>query len=429
MKIIGVMTGNSLDGCDAVLTEFSNQKMKDIAFFSQDIPVLLQKDILSLKEMIKNKTLLSQDLPNNEFFLKVHKAYIQWIASCIREFLFSVHLTEKDIDLVGFHGQTLDHNPPSVATEKEPPYTLQMGSGKMLSSLINIPVVYDFRSDDIFNQGEGAPLIPPHNEHFAKMLHLKNAFFYNAGNTSNVALIQNGKVVLGFDSGPFNEFSDKLVRLYKNISYDKDCFFGKQGKLRPDLLEKLFNFSVRTHQKKNYLILPPPKSADPSLYHLTDLISINNETDFVDTLHTVEYFAGYVAAFSLKHIDENFAWPTDFVLFGGGWQNQISYNAFVDILNGNGFILPMHQSVFKKIRSKFNGKINFIFPSGGKYMEARLMADMAFYFDKKKAWTTPQLTGCLSPCVLGVKAEPQQLEVFDDLISRASRGWQFKLKK
>ena len=428
MKIIGVMTGNSLDGCDAVLTEFSSQGMKDISFFSREIPSSLQKDILSLKEMIKKRELLSEALPTNEFFLKVHNTYVRWIAECIREFLHNASLTEKDIDLVGFHGQTLDHNPPSVATKTILPYTLQMGSGKLLASLINIPVVYDFRSDDIFKQGEGAPLMPPHNEHFAKNLHLKDAFFYNAGNTSNIALILNGKVCLGFDAGPFNEFSDKLVRLYKNCSFDADCVFGKQGFLQTDLLKKLFKSSVKTADGNNYLDLTYPKSADPSLYRFDNLFSINSDADFFNVLHTVEYFSGYTAAYALKHIESD-VFPHDFILFGGGWHNEISRNAFKDILEGKGFELDEHVEVFKDIRSKFKKKINLIFPKGAQYMEARLIADLAYHFEQQKVWTVPELTGCLTPCILGVKAVPEKQPVLDDVINRASEGWQKRLQK
>ena len=425
MKIIGIMTGNSLDGCDIVLTEFTEEKMNDIAFFSKKITKLLQKNILKLKKKIKNRVLLTENLMNDSFFIKVHNDYIHWIKSAIQEFLSQERLSPRDIDLIGFHGQTLDHNPPSVASKDFPAYTLQMGSGQMLADLVGVPVVYDFRSDDIFLNGEGAPLIPPHNEHVAKQMGLKNAVFYNAGNTSNLALILDGKVVLGFDAGPFNEFSDKLVRQYKDIPFDKDGFWGLKGELNLSLLEKLFYQSVKTKENKKYLELSAPKSADPSLYHIDDLLVVKDEKSFVDTLFTLSYFSGYVAAYALKHIQKRDYLPNVFVLFGGGWKNPIAFDAFSNILKGTAVVLKEHEKVFAEIKNQFQSDVQFVFPEGGTYMEARLMADLAYHFEKQIPWGDCTITGRSADVVLGVKSMPATVQSsYEDMVNRACEGWQ-----
>ena len=254
-------------------------------------------------------------------------------------------------------------------------------------------------------------------------------FFFNAGNTSNLALIFNGKVIQGFDAGPFNEFTDKLVRRYKNISYDKDGFYAKQGTLQPDLLRKLFYQSVRTKKGENYLEIKPPKSADPSLYFLDELLQIQNETDFLDTLHTFVYFSAYTAVYALRHIDAVINYPNTFVLFGGGWNNPVAFNAFANLLNGKGYELFEHKEVFSEIRNRFTQEIKFVYPENAQYMEARLVADMAYFFELKQPWTTPNLTGCVHPCVLGRKALPvSELGVVDDYISRAGVSLLEKLK-
>ena len=177
MDIIGIMTGNSLDACDLVLTRFKENEMKDLAFSSFPVSKNLQKDILLLKKKIQNKEIILESISYDLFFIEVHRRYIKWIASCVKKFLKYHSLNPKDIDAIGFHGQTLDHNPPSVAKTPEDVYTLQMGSGDYLSDLTKILVISDFRSDDIINGGEGAPLIPPHNEHFAQMLGLSDCIF------------------------------------------------------------------------------------------------------------------------------------------------------------------------------------------------------------------------------------------------------------
>ena len=429
MDIIGIMTGNSLDACDLVLTRFIEDRMQDLAFATFPISKSLQKDISLLKKKVQNKEILLESISLDPFFIQVHQRYIKWVASSVKKFLKQNSLTRRDVDLIGFHGQTLDHNPPSVATSFDEVYTLQMGSGDYLSDLTQIPVISDFRSDDMMNKGEGAPLIPPHNEHFSKMLGLDECIFYNAGNTSNLAVIQNKKVVQGFDSGPFNELSDYLVRFYKKESYDKDTCWGLKGKLDFELLDTLFQKAALLKTNQNFFLLSPPKSADPSLYGFKYQLKPKNDAEFYQMLHTVQYFAGYIAAYSLKYIQSK-KLPNTFVLFGGGWKNKVSLQAFSNLLTGNGFELSDHQKDFKEIRSRLSGAPKILMPKGADYMEARLMADLAYFFEIKKPWTNFNLTGVQNQVVLGKKSQPDSSrKTYSDLVSRANKGWQRFLKQ
>ena len=429
MNIIGIMTGNSLDACDLVLTRFDDGKMQDLAFASFPISKNLQKDISRLKKKVQNKDISLENISLDPFFIQVHNRYIKWVATSVKKFLKQNFLKPNDVDLIGFHGQTLDHNPPSVASSFDEVYTLQMGSGDYLSDLTKIPVVSDFRSDDIMHKGEGAPLIPPHNEHFAQMLKLDDCIFYNAGNTSNLAVIQNKKVIQGFDSGPFNEFSDYLVRLYKKESYDKDTHWGLKGKLDFELLDTLFQKAALLKTNKNFFLMSPPKSADPSLYGFKYELKPKNDAEFYQMLHTVQYFAGYIAAYSLKYVEGN-QLPNTFVLFGGGWKNKVSFQAFSNLLTGKGFELSYHQKDFQEIRSRLSGKTKILMPKGADYMEARLMADLAYFFEMKKPWTDFKLTGVQHQVVLGKKSQPDMLRTtYFDLVSRANKSWQRFLKQ
>lgn len=424
MDIIGIMTGNSLDACDLVLTRFKENEMKDLAFSSFPVSKNLQKDILHLKKKIQNKEIILESISYDLFFIEVHRRYIKWIASCVKKFLKYHSLNPKDIDAIGFHGQTLDHNPPSVAKTFEDVYTLQMGSGDYLSDLTKILVISDFRSDDIINGGEGAPLIPPHNEHFAQMLGLSDCIFYNAGNTSNLAVIQNKKVIQGFDCGPFNEFSDYLVRFYKKEFFDKDSHWGLKGQLDENLLSLLFQKAAVCATNQNFFLMRPPKSADPSLYGFKYSLKPKTDEEFYQMLHTVQYFSGYIAAYSLKYIQQK-TLSDSFVLFGGGWKNKVSFQAFCDLLTGKGFELKEHQKDFEKIRAMFLNEPKFLKPKGAEYMEARLMADLAYSFIQKKHWTNSRLTGVKKLVVLGKKSQPDSARTsYFDLVSRANKGWQ-----
>ena len=87
--------------------------------------------------------------------------------------------------------------------------------------------------------------------------------------------------------------------------------------------------------------------------------------------------------------------------------------------------MPQHKEIFKQICSRFKQKPTAQISDLGKYMEARLFADLARYYLEKKTWTSPELTGCKKPVVLGTMRRPFQ-GMIDDRISRAAKGWQQK---
>ena len=163
-RIIGNMTGNSMDAIDLVLTEFDGDKMCDVCTFTRPYEQDMQVKIEQLRRKVFNKTRAEiEALPE---FRPVHDEYVQQIATCINEMCALNGIDKKSVDAIGFHGKTLDHNPPSKAhTDGSQPYTLQIGSGQMLADLTDIAVVYDFRSDPLMAGFDGAPLVPPHNAH------------------------------------------------------------------------------------------------------------------------------------------------------------------------------------------------------------------------------------------------------------------------
>ncbi len=424
MKIIGVMTGNSMDACDVVLTSFQNEKMEDLASFTLAFSDDMRKKIDFLRYLIVQEKISMVDLKNLPAFQQIHDEYIHLVASCILTLIEKSGFSRSDIEAIGFHGKTLDHCPRSVALKRgERPYTCQMGSGQMLADLVGIPVIYDFRSDDVMNGGDGAPLAPPHNGHLAQSLGIQDAIFYNAGNTSNISVISKGTVIQGWDAGPFNEFPDYLMRTYQNEMCDWDGKEGKKGKLIKELIQTLFYNTSLMPDGSNFYLMPPPRSGDPAYYRFPADILEGHKNSFSDIIRTVEFFSAYLAAYTLKFISQDIHIPTDFILFGGGWHNPVSRKDFEHLLTGKGFVLPEHQTDFEKIRSRFTQKPNLVVSSLGKYMEARIFADLAKHFLLKKEWFETTLTGSLSTCVLGRISYPNQGKI-DDQINRASKGWQ-----
>ena len=247
-RCIGIMTGNSLDAVDVVLSEFDNEHIKDICGCSQDIPTSLSNSFRQLKFLLaqNNCDIEAYYAKEKESFMSLHNEYISLVAQTVNRMLEENNISKDSIDAIGFHGQTCGHCPPSIAQSKDPSqiYTLQIGSGQMLADLTSIPVVYDFRSNDIMNLGEGAPLAPVHNQHIAQDLISKKIFpvaFCNGGNTGNLSIISRNKItgkdiVMGWDVGPFNHFIDMLMRNEKHLPCD---FNGETGKLGKDTVRLL----------------------------------------------------------------------------------------------------------------------------------------------------------------------------------------------
>ena len=417
-RVIGNMTGNSMDAIDLVLTEFDGDIMHDICTYTKPYSKDMRDKIENLRTLVFNKTRLEiEKLPQ---FYSIHDEYIKQIADCINEMCEKNNIDKKTIDAIGFHGKTLDHNPPSKAKkDKSLPYTLQIGSGQMLADLTGIPVVYDFRSDYLMAGFDGAPLVSPHNAHIS--LAEGDGCYYNGGNTSNFAIIINGKALISSDAGPFNEYTDNYIRLHTNKAFDENGVFGKKGKLDKKLLQELFDFG------RKYYEVSLPKSGDPSYYFKNEIFQHieHKKAKFEDVIYTFEYFAAYIAVFTLTLVNENVKIPSKMILFGGGWKNPIVKNAFEQILNGKGYILPEHQERFSKLQQHFSNKPSISFSNFGDYMEARLFADLARYKLENKAWECIDVIDAKKSIVCGVIARPNANRLnYNDRINRAAKGWQ-----
>lgn len=429
------MTGNSLDAVDVVLTEFAPGSIKDLAACTLEYPRKMTDALLKLRELIRANDDEMEKFRDNPFFVKTVNAYSELVAQAVNRLITENTIDKAEIAAVGFHGQTCGHFPPSIA-KGEPAYTLQIGNAQLLADLTGIPVIYDFRSDDIMNGGEGAPLAPVHNLHISGDLREKGVFpvaFCNAGNTGNIAVItenENSKpVVMGWDVGPFNHFADYLARTFKNEPCDRDARYGKCGRIISELLQKLFNEAAVNNAGDNFYLQTPPKSSDPSWYRITDALSCR-EYSFEDTIRTVEYLSVYSFFHSLSHLPENLKMPSSFLVFGGGWKNPLAMADFRNIAAGKSYVMEEHHSLFDTVRCRMNKEpvIEWSDKYGysGKYMEARIFADMAYCKIVNEPFSYPETTGCKSPAVAGIWAKPHSGET-PELWNRAAKGWQRRI--
>ena len=416
--IIGNMTGNSMDAIDLVLTEFDGDRMKDICSFSKPYTKQMQAKMEALRAKVGNKT--RQEIEELPEFKAIHDEYVYQVATCINDMCQKFKLDKSKIDAIGFHGKTLDHNPPSRAKEdKTKPYTLQIGSGKMLADLTGIKVVYDFRSAPLMAGFDGAPLVPPHNAHIAASE--GDGCYYNGGNTSNFAWIVNGVAQVGADAGPFNEYVDNFIRDNTKDAFDKDSKYGKNGKLDKKLLQELFDIGRVFYERAL------PKSGDPQFYHKDKVFEAiqKRKLSFADAVHTLEYFAAYIAVQALILTDKKIKLSPHIILFGGGWKNPVVRGSFESLLAGRGYVLPEHEKPFNEFLKRFAKKLTIKYSSFGEMMEARLFADLARYKLEEKAWEIPEIVQVKKKVICGVVANPKKgRKTYDDCVNLAAKGWQ-----
>lgn len=215
MKVIGLMSGTSLDGLDLAFCEFvfHNHQWEYKLLETQEIPY---ED--SFKKQLKEAILL----PEKELEL-LNEIYGSWLGEQVAAFIEERHLK---VDAIASHGHTIHHRP-------EEGVTYQLGSGKKIVEKTGITVVNDFRTLDVQLGGQGAPLVPVGDA----LLFSKYDFCINLGGISNVSFDQGG-VRKAFDIGVANMLlnygSEKLGK-----PYDKGGEIAQSGHLNVDLLYRL----------------------------------------------------------------------------------------------------------------------------------------------------------------------------------------------
>lgn len=237
---VGLMSGTSIDGIDAVLASFSSEprvKVRRSAFipFSDALRSLIA-DLMNDPRRERN---IARQV-DAELTAQYSQAVLQVAEGC----------PKNRIRAIGCHGQTILHRPST-----RNPFSWQAGDGEMLAQLTGIPVVDDFRSEDMRCGGQGAPLAPAFHQ-FAFASDDAAVAVVNIGGIANATYLPasgNGAVT-GFDTGPGNALSDRWVQTCKGLPFDKDGAWAQSASPDQSLLE--------TFMRDRYFFQAPPKSLD-----------------------------------------------------------------------------------------------------------------------------------------------------------------------
>lgn len=307
MFCIGLMSGTSMDGIDTALMETDGRtKISFIAGHSISYPNNFKISLREEEAKVKNA---KKDIASRE----VIELSTKFHALAVEQLLKKANFLNKNVDLIGYHGQSLYHNP----AEK---ITIQIGDGKLLAKLTRINVINNFRSQDIMNGGQGAPLAPLYHKAILEKFNILSGTIVNCGGISNVSIIDL-KNVIGFDTGPGNVLLDRLIRKRTNNKefYDCDGKYSSKGKVNQKILQILID------RFTYYLEKPPPKSLDPNDFHnVKELDDLNLN----DAAATLAKFTAYCIVNSIKPKNLTQRW----ILAGGGWKNPSIKNSLEELL-------------------------------------------------------------------------------------------------
>lgn len=296
-------------------------------------------------------------------------------AQAVMCLLENCHMRPADIDVIGYHGQTLFHRPQIGKS-------IIVGDATLLAHKTGIAVVSDFRAHDIRQGGQGAPFAPLYHQALAKRDGFMPTAVINCGGIANITIIptENPMDLLGFDTGPGNGLVDRLVRLrtqgQENI--DRDGHYGKQGRVDPQLTTILYQQAIA--YKPDYFQQSPPKALDLGDLHLIEAL---DALSLEDACAQLENFTADTIVDSLKWV-KSAPLPTSFILAGGGWHNPVIKTTL---------ITQLQQKLGNHIQIYTADEIGW----GGDTLEAQIFAYFAIRSLQGRVLSVPGTTGVTKP--------------------------------
>jgi anhydro-N-acetylmuramic acid kinase len=233
-RVIGLMSGTSLDGVDAAWLDTDGETITEFGpSCTLAYDAALRNDLRALLDLAP--TLGSADPLVLRTAQRLTECHIQAVRSLGRS-----------AELIGFHGQTILHQPDRRRT-------WQIGDAGLLAARTGLPVAFDFRSADVAAGGQGAPLAPIYHAALAADL-AKPVAVLNIGGVSNVTWIGAGGALVAFDTGPGNGPLDDWCMRHIGRPFDRDGALARSGRVDPMVLARLL--------ADPYFARPAPKSLD-----------------------------------------------------------------------------------------------------------------------------------------------------------------------
>ena len=369
---LGLMSGTSLDGVDVSIIESNGINEYCVIlddYFEYNSKII--NDVIKVRENISTV----EDL----------KAYQKEINALEKDItLFQAEVVDKtikkakkNVDIIGFHGQTIFHNP-------EKKFTKQLGDGRLLSQLLKKEVVYDFRKNDLINGGQGAPLTPIFHNLLANKIHKTYNLEFpinilNIGGISNVTTTVNENdldyvsKIYAYDIGPGNCLIDDWIRKNSRKNFDQDGLIARSGKTDYLILNQaLENFASKFDYNKSLDI------KDFDIFFAKGLSLENGAA-------TITNFTAELIAEGIRHVENKIKTnKSNWLVCGGGRKNK--------------YLLDSIEKNFKELELKpiENYKVN------GDFVESQAFAFLAIRSLKNMPISFPNTTRCKKPLTGGV---------------------------
>lgn len=281
------MSGTSTDGIDVALVESDGEKIIARGPYSYLSYPNEQKEII--------QSAFGQLDRGNQICKEAEALVTQFHIDAVLAFLKEHHLKSSDIDMIGFHGQTITHAP-------DQKLTLQLGDGVALSQALHIPVIYDFRTQDVMLGGQGAPLVPVYHKALVHG-HQGALALVNIGGVANITMVGAQDSLVSFDTGTGNALIDDWMISHHQGTFDTDGKTARAGVINRPILDKMLSHP--------YFLAPYPKSLDRNSFSLEFVKGLSLE----DGAATLTAFSAYSIAKAIKDLPEK---PEQIILCGGG---------------------------------------------------------------------------------------------------------------
>ena len=394
---IGLMSGTSLDGVDAVLVKISPGTVPttvdavlvkispgtvpttadgaSVKIIPGTTPIpdtitTLAAAFLPFPTALRQELLALQMAGHNEIEREAlaANALARCYAHCVQALLDETGLKAEAVCAVGVHGQTIRHRP-------ELGFTRQTNNPALLAELCGIDVIADFRSRDIAAGGQGAPLVPAfHQAQFGQPG--QSRVVVNIGGISNISVLHGDGKVSGFDTGPGNVLMDYWIARNLGLEYDADGAWAATGHVIPALLSTLL--------AEPYFKLPAPKSTGRDLFHADWLMARLSHfagAPAADIQATLTSLTAVSIAQAIKHYGPR----ADAVyVCGGGAYNGALLRALSDALDGQA-----------------SAQSTLVLGVAPNRVEALAFAWLGYRFTRREAGNLPAVTGARGDRILG----------------------------
>jgi anhydro-N-acetylmuramic acid kinase len=359
LKVMGLMSGTSLDGVDAALVETDG---RDIAIPGPALGLAYDAEMRALlRQALDDAQTVAAGAPVPYAIRDAERRLTEAHADAVKALLKKANLEPRQVALIGFHGQTILHRP-------EQRWTWQIGDGALLARLTGIDVVNDFRSADVKAGGQGAPLVPLYHAALVGKAARYDlpVVLVNIGGVANVTYIGRDEI-LAFDTGPGNAPIDDWMHRHSGRPVDENGDFARTGKVD--------DAALNTMLENKFFAVRPPKSLDRMDFGTEAVRNLSPE----DGAATLTAFT----AASIAKAREHFAdMPNTWIVCGGGRHNKTLMDA---------------------LRARVNAPVLSAEDAGwnGDFIEAEAFAYLAARSVKGLPLSLPTTTGVKEPMTGG----------------------------